>query len=68
MSLEKQSELREQLLLLQDEHRAIECTIEEEQMNPLPDQLLMQRHKRRKLQIKEQIVNIENKLLPDIIA
>ena len=68
MSLEKQQELRQNLEALQAEHHDMERIIEEEQQKPLPDQIFMQRHKRRKLQIKEQVIKIENELLPDIIA
>ena len=65
---QKQFELRQKLLDLQAEHQALECFIKEEQIKPLPDQLLLQRYKRKKLHLKEQIVTLENELLPDIIA
>jgi hypothetical protein len=36
--------------------------------NPLADQLLVKRLKKRKLVLKDRITQIEDKLLPDIIA
>ena len=67
-AMDKQQELRYQLSKLQLEHQDMDQSIENELRNPSPDQLLMQRYKRRKLQIKEQLLKIESELLPDIIA
>lgn len=67
-SMNKQEELRYKLLKLQMEHQNMDQTIEKELKCPFPDQLLIQRYKRRKLQLKEQLLKIESELLPDIIA
>lgn len=63
-----QQELRYKLAKLQMEHRDMEHIIDKELHVFSPDQLLIQRLKKRKLQIKEQIIKIESELLPDIIA
>ena len=52
------------------EHRDLNLIIEHLAATPLPDQdqLLIQRLKKRKLALKDQIIKLESKLLPDIIA
>ena len=67
-AMDKQQELHYKLSKLQLEHQDMDQSIEKELRNPSPDQLLMQRYKRRKLQIKEQLLKLESELLPDIIA
>ena len=66
--MKKQHELRYNLTKLQSEHQDVERMILEEYEKEHPDQLMIQRYKKRKLQIKEQIIKIESELLPDIIA
>ena len=60
--------LRRKLEALKVEHRDLDDVIERiGAMLPF-DQLQLQRLKKRKLQIKDQIARIESQLLPDIIA
>jgi hypothetical protein len=66
--MNKQQELQYKLAKLQMEHREAEQALEREIMSNSPNQLLMQRYKKRKLQIKDQILKAQSELLPDIIA
>ena len=60
--------LKKKLLDLTTEHRRLDDEISE-RLNATPfDQLEIQRLKKRKLVLKDEINNIKNLLLPDIIA
>jgi hypothetical protein len=61
-------ELREQLARLRAEHRDLDAEIAAEEARALPDQLRIQRLKRKKLALKDRITAIEDQLLPDITA
>lgn len=60
--------LQAQLKLLRVEHADLEASIEALSHMPIPDQLLIARLKRKKLVLRDEIVKIEDQLLPDIIA
>jgi hypothetical protein len=60
--------LRARLTALQQEHRGLDRTIAEMAAAVIFDQLQMQRLKRRKLGLKDEIQRIEDELFPDIIA
>jgi len=60
--------LHAQLDALKQEHRELDTTIAELATGTPLDQLRIQRLKRRKLRLKDEITRIENLLLPDIIA
>ena len=68
MDKEEERELRAQLARLLQEHRDLDTAIEALQLSPGSDVLQVQRLKKRKLVLKDQIALIESKLLPDIIA
>jgi hypothetical protein len=59
--------LRAKLAELMQEHRDLDTAIDALSVSP-PDLLQLSRLKKRKLQLKDQIANINNQLLPDIIA
>lgn len=60
--------LKAQLAALKSEHRELDGMIARiAECSPF-DQLQVQRLKKRKLLLKDQIAKIENELLPDIIA
>lgn len=61
-------DLREQLSRLVAEHRELDQQIVALQEAPLADQLLVKRLKKRKLALKDRIISLEDRLLPDIIA
>lgn len=60
--------LHAQLSLLRIEHADLDASIEALTHMPVPDQLLIARLKRKKLLLRDEIVKIEDQLLPDIIA
>jgi hypothetical protein len=60
--------LRKQLNDLQLEHRDLDDVIEHLIQTRPFDQLQIQRLKKRKLSLKDQIRKLESQLLPDIIA
>ena len=60
--------LREKLRDLQQEHADLDASIEALSHMPIPDQLMIARLKRRKLALRDEIVKIEARILPDIIA
>ena len=68
MERRDERELRDELVNLRAEHRKLDCEIVALEDNPLADQLLVKRLKKKKLALKDRITQIEDKLLPDIIA
>jgi hypothetical protein len=63
-----EQELRKRLELLRTEHRDLDAAIAALLASGSTDQLQIARLKKRKLALRDQIVLIENNLLPDIIA
>ena len=61
-------ELRSELARLRQEHRDLDAAIEALQNAPGSDILQIQRLKRRKLLLKDQISKLEDQITPDIIA
>ncbi len=68
MEQRDERELREELVNLRAEHRRLDCEIVALEGNPSADQLLIKRLKKKKLAVKDRITQIEDRLLPDIIA
>jgi len=62
----EQVALRAKLAELTQEHRDLDAAIEA--LIGTHDIMQLTRLKKKKLQLKDQIANIENQLLPDIIA
>ncbi len=60
--------LHAQAKLLRLEHADLDASIEALGHMPIPDQLLIARLKRKKLALRDEIVKIESRILPDIIA
>jgi hypothetical protein len=60
--------IRNELAQLRQEHRDLDSAISALQSKPSPDNLQIQRLKKRKLVLKDRIAALEDKLLPDIIA
>ena len=65
---EEEQALRTQVQLLRQEHADLDASIEALGHVPVPDQLLIARLKRKKLSLRDEIVRIEGRILPDIIA
>jgi hypothetical protein len=68
MKQNDESELRAQLAQLRQEHRDLDAAIAALYNSPGADLLQVQRLKKRKLQLRDQIILIEDQLTPDIIA
>jgi hypothetical protein len=60
--------LERELQVLEQEHQDLDASIHALGQLALPDQLQLQRLKRKKLLIKDKIVQIRGLLRPDIIA
>jgi len=60
--------LKKQAALLRQEHADLSASIDALAAAPQPDQLLIARLKRKKLALKDEILQIEARILPDIIA
>lgn len=60
--------LRDRLMVLREEHRDLDDVIARVGEEAPFDQLRIQRLKKRKLMLKDEISLLEDKLLPDIIA
>lgn len=68
MKDEDERELKAQLARLRQEHRDLDVAIEALHNAPGSDLLQIQRLKKRKLQLRDRIIQIEDQLTPDIIA
>ncbi len=66
--MSQQDELMERLAELKAEHRDLDDAISALSQRTMPDMIQIQRLKKRKLQLRDEINQIESKLLPDIIA
>ncbi len=60
--------LRIKLEVLRRRHRDLDEAIHALQLSDRPDQLTLRRLKKQKLALKEQVVKLEDELIPDIIA
>jgi hypothetical protein len=68
MKNQEERELRAELERLRQEHRDLDAAIDALMATSGYDRLQVQRLKKRKLQIRDQIAETEDKLFPDIIA
>lgn len=66
--MNEQDKLRERLEHLKAEHRDLDDAILALAQRSVPDMLQLQRLKKKKLSLKDEILRIESQLLPDIIA
>ena len=60
--------IKAKLEVLRSEHRDLDEVIDRLVEKPPFDQLQLQRLKKRKLGLKDQITKLESRLIPDIIA
>ncbi len=68
MDSQEESLLRDKLSDLRAEHRDLDRQIEEIELIAAHDQITLKRLKKKKLALKDQISNLEDRLFPDIIA
>jgi len=65
---EEKAQIRERLHALEIEHHDLDDVILRLAADPRQDQLQLQRLKKRKLLLKDQIQRLRARLIPDIIA
>ena len=65
---DNQDQIVAQLHQLESEHRDLDDVIERLSDDKPFDQLKLQRLKKRKLALKDEITNLRSRILPDIIA
>ena len=63
-----QGSLRDRLAQLRSEHRDMDDVIDRLEVAPIIDRLQVQRLKKRKLRLKDEITRLEALVVPDIIA
>lgn len=68
LSEDEKTQLRQRLQALELEHHDLDDVIGRLAGNPGQDQLQLQRLKKRKLMLKDQIARLRTRLIPDIIA
>ena len=66
--IEEQQILKARLSVLESEHRDLDDVIERLSEDKPFDQLQLQRLKKRKLVLKDEIALVRSRILPDIIA
>ena len=65
---EEEAALHARVRMLRQEHADLDASIEALSQAAVPDQLMIARLKRKKLALKDEIVKLEDRILPDIIA
>jgi hypothetical protein len=65
---EEKAQIRQRLHALEIEHHDLDDVIDRLAGDPGQDQLQLQRLKKRKLFLKDQIAKLRTRLIPDIIA
>ena len=68
MTMDETKTLRKKLAELKSEHHDLDYVINRLAEEASADQLQIQRLKKRKLALKDNIALVENRLVPDIIA
>ena len=66
--MEETEYLEKKLSDLKNWHRDLDAVIDHMRRDPYADQLLVQRLKKRKLTLKDEILSLEEQIYPDIIA
>lgn len=67
-SLDSDQALKVQINHLRQDHQDLDAAVSALESSPVPDLLLITRLKRKKLQLRDQITLLEDRLTPDIIA
>jgi hypothetical protein len=68
LSDEEKAQIRQRLHALEIEHHDLDDVIDRLAGDPVQDRLQLQRLKKRKLLLKDQIARLRTRLIPDIIA
>jgi hypothetical protein len=67
-SADSDQAIKVQIQHLRQDHQDLDAAILSLEQTPQPDMLLIARLKRKKLQLRDQITLLEDRLTPDIIA
>lgn len=67
-TMDQAAVLRVKLAVLRQEHRDLDDAIHALHARGVPDMLTLQRLKRQKLALKDEIASLEDRITPDIIA
>ncbi|MEP7239969.1 MAG: DUF465 domain-containing protein [Devosia sp.] len=68
LTQEQEAKLSMELAAKRQEHADLDAAVHTLTASGMSDQMLLQRLKKRKLALKDRIVQLENLLIPDIIA
>jgi hypothetical protein len=68
LSEEEKAQIQQRLQALEVEHHDLDDIIDRLAIDPGQDRLQLQRLKKRKLMLKDQISKLRTRLIPDIIA
>ena len=68
LSEEEKTQIQQRLQALEIEHHDLDDVIDRLAVDPSQDRLQLQRLKKRKLLLKDQIAKLRTRLIPDIIA
>jgi hypothetical protein len=68
LTKEQEAALGLELATKRQEHADLDAAIQTHSASAMADRMLIQRLKKRKLGLKDRIVQLENLLIPDIIA
>ena len=68
LSDDEHAQMRMRLQALEIEHHDLDDVIDRLALDPVQDRLQLQRLKKRKLALKDQIARLRTRLIPDIIA
>ena len=68
MEAQEEQLLRQQLGELRNKHRELDEKLAQIELSAAHDQITLTRLKKQKLQIKDLIIQLEDRLFPDIIA
>jgi hypothetical protein len=63
-----EEEIRTRIEILRRDHRDLDAAIEALRQMPMVDMIQLQRFKKRKLRLRDEIAMLEDMLIPDIIA
>lgn len=63
-----EAEIRARIELLRQDHRDLDAAIDALRALPMPDMIQLQRFKKKKLRLRDEIAVLEDMLIPDIIA
>jgi hypothetical protein len=63
-----EEEIRARIEIMRRDHRDLDAAIEALRQMPMVDMIQLQRFKKRKLRLRDEIAMLEDLLIPDIIA